>query len=103
RRGADFDRLDADVQRYNDIARRVMLSSGVPVHDLDTIVRRGGLEQLQTADGTHYTPAGYDRLADAVADCIRRQLFVRNYKPLATPKSGPAATAAYPTVGSERE
>jgi len=103
RRGAEFERLDADVQRYNDVARRVMQGAGVPVHDLDTIVRHVGLEQLQAADGTHYTPAGYDRLADAVADCIRRQLFVRNYRPLATPRSGEEATAAYRKAEAERD
>jgi predicted amidohydrolase/lysophospholipase L1-like esterase/dienelactone hydrolase len=103
RRDADFDRLDADVRRYNDASRRVMLAAGVPVHDLDTIVRSAGLQQLQSADGTHYTAAGYDRLADAVADCIRRQIFVRNYKPLATPRSGPEATAAYQKAETERD
>jgi predicted amidohydrolase/lysophospholipase L1-like esterase/dienelactone hydrolase len=103
KRSAEFDRLDADVRRYNDAARRVMLAAGVPVHDLDTIVRSAGLEQVQSADGTHYTPAGYERLADAVADCVRRQLFVRNYKPLATPRSGPEAAAAYQKAEAERD
>jgi lysophospholipase L1-like esterase len=103
RRGADFDRFDADVKRYNDAALRVMLAADVPVHDLDTIVRRAGPEQLLSADGTHYTPAGYDRLAEAVADCIRRQLFVRNYRPLPTPKSGDEAAAAYRKAEAERD
>jgi lysophospholipase L1-like esterase/dienelactone hydrolase len=103
RRKADFDRLDADVRRYNAAAARVMLATGVPVHDLDAIVRRGGQEAMQTADGTHYTPAGYDRLAESVADCVRRQLAVRTYKPLPVPKSGPEAAAAYAKAEAERD
>src|SRR5262249_40080271 len=46
-------------------------------------------------DGTHYTTAGYDRLADAVADCIRRQLRLLNPTVLKTPLSGPEAVKAY--------
>jgi predicted amidohydrolase/dienelactone hydrolase/lysophospholipase L1-like esterase len=103
RRSEDFERLDADVRRYNDVARRVMLAAGMPIHDLDTIVRLAVPEQLLSPDGTHYTPAGYERLADAVADCVRRQLYVRNYKPLATPKSAPEATAAYQKAEAERD
>ena len=63
RRNAEFDRTDAAVLRYNEAARDVMSEAGVPVHDLHTIVRRGGVEALLTADGTHYTPAGNELLA----------------------------------------
>src|SRR5438094_7748907 len=34
RRGAGFDRFDADVQRYNACALEVMREAGVPAHDL---------------------------------------------------------------------
>src|SRR5439155_11995400 len=67
-RKAGFDRTEADVVRYNAAAVEVMLPAGVPVHDLHALVERGGVETLQLADGTHYTAAGYELLADAVAD-----------------------------------
>src|SRR5262249_40281058 len=65
RRGAAFDRFEADVRRYNDAALAVMRVAGVPVHDLHGVVEQGGAEQLLSADGTHYTAAGYERLAEA--------------------------------------
>src|SRR5262245_56280276 len=58
RRGATFDRFEADVRRYNDVALAVMKGAGVPVHDLHWVVEQGGAEHLLGADGTHYTAAG---------------------------------------------
>ena len=46
-------------------------------------------------DGTHYTAPGSDRLAEAVADCVLRQVTVRRYHPLPRPASGAEAAAAY--------
>ncbi len=80
-----------------------MRAAGVPVHDLHGLVKRAGTVKLQLADGTHYTPAGYERLADAVADCVLRNLYVRNYKPLPAPKSGLEAAAAYRKAEAERD
>lgn len=94
-RRADFDRVEADVAQYNAVAQRVMAEAGVPVHDLHGIVEDGGAAALLGKDGTHYTPAGYERLADAVADCVLRQLAVVKYRPLSPPKGGPEAAAAY--------
>src|SRR6185312_5910715 len=71
-RKADFDRFDKDVTAYNARAAKVMLGLGVPVNDLYAVVQDGGPANLLGKDGTHYTPAGYDRLADAVADSISR-------------------------------
>jgi lysophospholipase L1-like esterase len=102
-RRADFDRTEADVLHYNEVARAVMTAAGVPVHDLHTLIERGGVEKLLAADGTHYTPAGYELLAAAVADCISRHLYVRSSKPLPTPRSGPEATAAYRKAEAERD
>ena len=95
RRKAGFDRLEADVQRYNAAAERVMLEAGVPVHDLHWLVQRHGGPKLQLPDGTHYTPAGYEVLAEAVADSITRQLRVVNYKPLPAPAAGTEAAETY--------
>jgi dienelactone hydrolase/lysophospholipase L1-like esterase len=95
KRGANFDRSEADVRRYNEAALRVMSEVGVPVHDLHWVVAQGGPEKMLGGDGTHYTPAGNARLAEAVTDCVLRQLTVVQYRPLKAPPSGPQAEADY--------
>ncbi len=100
-RKAGFDRFDADVKRYNEAATKVLLSLGVPVHDLNRIVVENGPAKLLGKDGTHYTPEGYERLADAVADCIKRQLYALNPPRLKPPASGPEAVAAYKRAEAE--
>ena len=102
RRGADFDRTEADVRRYNDAAVAVMTGLGVPVHDLHRVVEQGGPEAMLGPDGTHYTDAGSDRLAEAVADCVMRQVTVRRYRPLPKPPSGPEAAAEYRRATARR-
>jgi lysophospholipase L1-like esterase/dienelactone hydrolase len=94
-RKGDFDRFDKDVTAYNERAVKVMLELGVPVDDLNRIVRDGGAGELIGKDGTHYTPAGSERLADAVTDCVRRQLRLKNPTVLKAPASGPDAVKAY--------
>lgn len=103
RRGAAFDRFQADVQRYNAAANAVMRDLGVPVHDLHWIVQQGGPERMLRTDGTHYTPEANERLADAVTDCILRQLSVLRYQALAAPAAGPEAAAAYRREEAERD
>lgn len=98
RRRASFDRLETDVQEYNETARKTLLALRVPIHDLHWVVEQGGADQLLGPDGTHYTPAGYERLADAVADCVRRQLTILEYLPLPHPAEGPAAARSYQTA-----
>lgn len=103
RRGADFDRTEADVRRYNAAAVAVMAGLGVPVHALHWVVEQGGPEAMLGPDGTHYTAAGSGRLAEAVADCVLRQVTVRRYRPLPRPASGAEAAAAYEKVQRERD
>lgn len=103
KRRADFDRFEADVTRYNRAAVAVMGELSVPVHDLHWVVERGNPETLLGGDGTHYTPAGYDRLAEAVADCVLRQLVVANDRPLPKPASGPGAAATYREAADARD
>jgi lysophospholipase L1-like esterase len=104
RRGADFDRFEADVQRYNESAVKVMREAGIPVHDLHGIIADGGSAKLLDSDGTHYTAAGYERLADAVADCVLRQLIVnRPHTPTAPRKDPKADAAAYRKAEAERD
>jgi dienelactone hydrolase/lysophospholipase L1-like esterase len=103
RRGADFDRTDGDVRVYNAVAATVMSELGVPVHDLHWVVEQGGAEAMLGPDGTHYTAAGSDRLAEAVADCVLRQVTIRRYRPLRTPAAGPEAASAYRAAATRRD
>jgi lysophospholipase L1-like esterase/dienelactone hydrolase len=103
RRGAGFDRREEDVRRYNEAALAVMRPAGVPVNDLHGLVEQAGAETLLGADGTHYTPAGYERLADAVADCIRRQLILRRARPAPDVVADPKAGERYRRVETERD
>ncbi len=94
-RKAAFDRLDADVKRYNETATKTMLALGIPVHDLNRIVVENDPATMLGKDGTHYTREGYERLADAVADCVKRQIYAVTMPKLKTPASGPEAVKAY--------
>lgn len=94
-RNSGFDRYDRDVRAYNLRAVAVMADLGVTVNDLNAVVHDGGPADLLGKDGTHYTPAGYDRLGDAVADCISRQLKVIHPTVLKAPARGPDAVKAY--------
>lgn len=94
-RKGDFDRFDADVKAYNEHAAKIMNELDIPVNDLERIVRDGDPAKLLGNDGTHYTAAGYERLAEAVADCLKRQLKLLNPTVLKAPASGPEAVKAY--------
>lgn len=96
KRKADFDRLDADVKAFNVAAENALLPLGIPVNDLYRIVTDGDPAKMLGADGTHYTPTGNERLADAVADSIKRQLLQ-----LTAPKGGPATKAGGPEAVAE--
>src|SRR5262245_34810205 len=85
RRGAEFDHCEADVERYNAKAVEVMRAAGVPVNSPHWIVEKNGTERLLDQDGTHYTPAGYERLAKAVADSVLRRLAVARAEPRYVP------------------
>ena len=65
-----------------DAAIAVMGELGVPVHDLHWVVEQGRPGDDARTRRTHYTATGSDRLAEAVADCVLRQLTVRRYRPL---------------------
>jgi lysophospholipase L1-like esterase/dienelactone hydrolase len=103
KRGGNFDRTEADVERYNKAALSVMKAEGVAVHDLHGLVAHLGAETMLGTDGTHYTPAGYEKLADAVADVLERQLIVRKAKPAAKVEPDPKAGEAYRKAEAERD
>lgn len=109
-RGGGFDRFDKDVDAYNEAALRIMRRHHVRVHDLGGLIRthgvHGGLDKLLVNDGTHYTSAGKELQARAVADCVLRHLAVRQAKPakLAVPEpKAPKATALYRQEEAKRD
>lgn len=102
-RKANFDRVEADVKRYNETAENVMRQAGVPVHDLHWVVEQGGADTMLGKDGTHYTPLASDRLAEAVADVLFRQLKIVGYRPLPKPASGPKAAEDYRKAEAARD
>jgi dienelactone hydrolase len=67
------------------------------------VVEKAGSATLMTEDGTHYSPEGYERLADAVADCILRAITVRRYRPLPQAAVGAEAAEAYRKEEAERD
>jgi dienelactone hydrolase len=91
------------VRRYNATAVAVMRELGVPVHNLHWVIEHGGPQTMLGPDGTHYTAAGSDRLAEAVADCVLRQVTIHCYRPLPRPAAGPAAAAAYRSAAARRD
>jgi dienelactone hydrolase/lysophospholipase L1-like esterase len=99
--GLGFRLLDADVKRYNEAATKTLLPLGVPVHDLNRAVVENDPAKLLDPDGVHLTPAANGLLAEAVADCMRRQLYALNPPRLKPPASGPAAVAAYKRAEAE--
>jgi lysophospholipase L1-like esterase/dienelactone hydrolase len=103
RRGADFDRSEADVCRYNDLAAAVLKPAGIPIHDLHAVVAQGNLASLLGPDGTHYTPAGNERLAEAVAECVLRQLAIHRSAVGPGARPDPQAAAKYRKDEAERD
>lgn len=73
-RKAGFDRLEADVERYNAVAVSVMNQLRIPVNDLHRVVESAGTRAVMAGDGTHYTQEGYETLAAVVAESIVRAL-----------------------------
>ena len=67
----EFNRFEADVRRYNEVAHAVMAAANVPVNDLHQVVVAAGPEATMREDGTHYTPEGNALLARAVAGHLR--------------------------------
>jgi acyl-CoA thioesterase-1 len=65
-----------DPARYNAVARRVMAERGVAVDDLYGLVTPR-LKELLPRANVHFEAAGYDLLAAAVAEHVRRALAQR--------------------------
>jgi lysophospholipase L1-like esterase len=66
-----FDRLDADVERYNAAALEACEKLDVPVDDLNAVVTAAGKDTILVPDGVHYGPEGCRLLGEAVAGFLR--------------------------------
>ncbi len=64
-----FDRLENDVDAYNQAASNAAQQAGVPINNLFDVVMKAGRDRLLT-DGVHFNPEGRVLLSKAVADFI---------------------------------
>jgi lysophospholipase L1-like esterase len=103
RRRASFERREEDVRRYNDVALETLRPAGIVIHDLHALVEQAGPDTWLGADGTHFTDAANERLSEAVAECVLRQLAVRKAKPRAEGRGGPEAVSAYAKAEAARD
>ena len=64
-------RTEADIERYNDIAREVMESHNVRVNDLHQLIMDHNIEEcIDAKDGTHLTAQGINLVAQQVSEII---------------------------------
>ncbi len=66
-------RVEKDELRYNEAAVRVMRETGVAVDDLHALAAKQQ-GQIQLPHNVHFTPDGYEQLADQVTASIRAKL-----------------------------
>lgn len=72
---ADYELLEASVEKYNGIARKVMQDVKVPVNDLHGLFADPDRRQkLISGDGVHFTTEGREVLGKAVAGFIQKHL-----------------------------
>jgi acyl-CoA thioesterase-1 len=69
-------RVNADVITYNKVANKVMRENGIPIDDLYTFAMPK-LPGIQLPANVHYTPEGYQALAEQVAESIQGELASR--------------------------
>jgi len=78
RAGRDYELLNASIEQYNAIARKVMQELKVPVNDLNEVLAKPEpplkTEELIVADGVHLTEQGRQMLGQRVAGFIRKHL-----------------------------
>lgn len=67
-------RFTGDDVKYNAVAEGIMKRHGVAVNDLHALSKAFGSELFQGKGDVHYTPQGYEKLAEQVAAAIAREL-----------------------------
>ncbi len=58
-----------EINQYNDAARELMKSNGVPINDLHTLVW-GNISEFLAEDQLHLSEVGQKTCANAVAECV---------------------------------
>jgi isoamyl acetate esterase len=66
-----FDRLEADVLAYNEVAVSVAQELGIPINDLFQVISDAGRDRLLTPDGVHFSDEGSALLGRAVAAYVK--------------------------------
>jgi hypothetical protein len=66
-------RTNDDVIAYNAVAKKIMEANGVAIDDLYAFVLPR-MKELQIPNNVHFTPAGYQALAQVAAKSIEAQL-----------------------------
>jgi acyl-CoA thioesterase-1 len=66
-------RVPGSEDTYNAVAARIMTEHHIPIEDLHSFVKPR-MDELMRPRDVHYTPAGYDALADQVAATIQAAL-----------------------------
>lgn len=83
RRERDYELLDASIDQYNAIVRKVAKELKIPVDDLNAVLSKEA-ETLIGKDGVHPTRAGYEKLGHRVATFVGERLP----EPAGTEKGG---------------
>ena len=65
----DFKRYNSDIEKYNEVAKRVLSEKGVIINDLYTV--SAGFDESLHADWVHFNEEGSEILARAVVEKIR--------------------------------
>ena len=66
-----FDRFEADVITYNELAKSICDRVGVHVNNLYDVVNEAGRDKILVPDGVHFSDEGSGILGRAVAETIR--------------------------------
>lgn len=78
----DYELLNASIEQYNAIARKVMKELKVPVNDLNAVLSKPEpplkTGELIVADGVHLTDQGRRMLGHRVADNVSKHLPVKS-------------------------
>jgi len=91
----EIGRFEGDELKYNAVAVKIMKENGILVNDLHAHALPK-LKQIQQPDGdVHYTPKGYEYLAQRVAESILAALAKDSGKntPMTSEESGPQTDA----------
>lgn len=67
-------RVPGDEVRYNAVADRVMREAGIPTHDLYELTTTFDAAMFVAPGDVHYGPSGSARLAEQIAEEIRKRL-----------------------------